>query len=86
MVTKCRSCGASIVWIKTKSGKSMPCNHEPVYYKNKGKGSDKVVTKKGEVISCEIITGSGVAEGFGYVPHWSTCNNPDRFRKKEAQT
>lgn len=76
----CRGCGASIYWIKTRSGKSMPCNLVPVHYKNKGKGTDIVVTQEGEVIRCEII-GTGNAEGFGYVPHWSTCNNPDRFRK-----
>jgi len=28
MSTECRSCGAIIVWLKTKSGKSMPVNYE----------------------------------------------------------
>jgi len=26
--TKCKSCGANIVWIKTAAGKSMPCSEK----------------------------------------------------------
>ena len=79
--SKCRSCGAPIFFIRTTAGKSMPCNIIAVHYKANDKGKDKVVTKEGAVISCEII-GIGNADGFGYVPHWSTCNAPDKFRKR----
>ncbi len=35
-MTRCKSCGAEIIWIKTTSGKTMPCNaKEVVYWKNK---------------------------------------------------
>lgn len=82
---RCRSCGASIVWIKTVGGKYMPCDATPVSYKTDGKGDSKVVTTSGIVISCEIITNPSDAEygkHYGFIPHWSTCNAPDSFRKR----
>ena len=71
----CRGCGASIVWIKTKSGKSMPCDAEPVHYVPGGK--DRAVTASGNVVSCEIVSGGGE---IGYRPHWATCPNAKRFK------
>ena len=53
----CRGCGARIVWIKTPAGKAMPCDPAPVYYKATPDGKDKVVTTRGEVVSCEIVPG-----------------------------
>lgn len=29
-MSKCKGCGAEIVWIKTAAGKSMPCNSDKV--------------------------------------------------------
>ncbi len=79
----CKSCGAAIVWIKTTAGKSMPCDAAPVYYILKPKsGSKKVVTQNGEVLSCEYAVEPGKATGTGYIPHWSTCDKADSFRKK----
>lgn len=78
----CRSCGAPILWIKTPAGKSMPCDATPVYYKDVEKGPDKVVALNGVTVSCEIVTNLDEADGFGYIPHWSTCDSPDKFRKR----
>ena len=80
--TICRSCGAPIQWIKTTAGKNMPCNINPVHYKLSDDGTDKVVTKDGAVITCKIVNYQGNADGYGYTPHWSTCNAPDSFRNK----
>ena len=80
--TKCRSCGASIRWIRTTAGKLMPCDTNPVHYKISTDGTDKVVTKDGEVIRCTIVSYQGNADGYGYTPHWSTCNAPESFRNK----
>ena len=81
-ITTCRSCAARIVFIKTRAGKSMPCDPAPVRYRLNPESSTKVVTMAGDVVSCEIVTDQGEADGTGYTPHWSTCNAPDKFRKK----
>ena len=78
----CKGCGASIVWIGTLSGKSMPCDTMPVYYKVKASGRDKVVTPNGETISCDIVSDPNIADGVGYIPHWGTCPAADKFRKR----
>lgn len=85
-VTACRSCGAPIVFIKTKAGKSMPCNAAPIPYRAKAGGDLKIVTEEGDVVCCERLTDKTKGSGWGYVPHWATCNAPDSFRKKEGKT
>lgn len=78
----CRSCGAQIVFIRTTAGKSMPCDAEPKSFKYKPGSDTKLVTPSGVVVSCEIVANPEEADGYGYTPHWSTCNAPDKFRKK----
>lgn len=75
-MAKCKLCGTEIKWIKTISGRNMPCNPEPVGYKGRKGARDRVVTAEGVVIACEIIkpeNGETAIDGFGYVPHWATC-------------
>ena len=76
---KCRSCGAEILWIETPGGKAMPCNPEPVYYWV-GEGKERVVTPNGEVIACKLTGDLSDATGIGYIPHWGTCKDAQRFR------
>lgn len=49
-MSKCRSCGAEIIWIKTARGKAMPCDAEPVVYWQQKSGSKTIVLNNGEVI------------------------------------
>lgn len=80
--TKCRGCGAPIVFVKTVAGKQMPCNPRRVPFWFKQKGSAKIVTLSGEVISCELDGPRSTVSGFGYVSHFSTCPQANSFRKK----
>lgn len=80
-MSKCKSCGAEICWIKMSSGKSMPVNPDQVMYWESRKAPGKVVTPNGEVISCVFEGESKDATGIGYIPHWSTCPNADTHRR-----
>lgn len=77
----CKGCGAKIIWIKTISGKSMPCDADAVTYWEKHGAAGKIITPNGQVISCEFSGDNITATGIGYVPHWSTCPAAGRFRK-----
>lgn len=78
----CRGCGAAIVWIRTASGKSMPCDATPRYYTQKPKtGTKKIVTPNGEILSCEYTEDPHKATGTGFVPHWATCPKYQDFKK-----
>lgn len=77
----CKGCGEPIIWIKTSTGKIMPCNPEQVVYWEKKKGDGKVVTPNGEVLSCEFSGEQELATGIGYIPHWGNCPGAERFRK-----
>ena len=80
-MAKCKGCGAEIVWIRTKLGKSMPVDEKPVpYYKG---SKDKIVTEGGEVISCNLEGSSDEFLGFGYISHFVTCPKADKFRRRK---
>lgn len=81
----CKSCGKPIHWIRTRSGRSMPCDAKAVNYKANPKGSTKLVTPAGDVVSCDPVEDMAEATGWGYVPHWSTCNAPDKFRRRTTK-
>lgn len=78
----CKSCGKQILWIRTRTGRSMPCDTKPVNYRIKHGGDTKLVTPAGDVISCEAVKDPAEAQGWGYVPHWSTCDAPDKFKRR----
>jgi len=82
-MAKCKACGAEIIWIKTQSGKNMPCDKKPVMYWKKQGTKGKVVTKNGEVVTCEFEGNPSESTRIGYMPHWSTCPSANKFRNKK---
>lgn len=83
----CRECGRPIVWIRTAGGKRMPCDPQRVAYWQTPGGSRKIVTMNGEVVSAETSTPvqECTPSGFGFVSHFATCTNPERFRKRDEK-
>lgn len=82
-MAKCKGCGQEIIWIMSPAGKVIPCDPEPVIYWQKPKAKGKVVTKNGMVISCDFEGDMAKSTGIGYVPHWATCTEPERFRRRK---
>jgi len=39
---RCRSCGQMIIWVKTTSGKTMPCDTEIITYKKQKGGKERI--------------------------------------------
>lgn len=79
-MAKCRGCGRLITWVQTSSGKSMPCDPQPVYYEQKQGGKDRIVTPNGLTLACEITEEPNEkTTGWGYVPHWATCEKARNF-------
>ena len=73
-ISKCRSCGEQIIWIRTKAGKNMPCNTTLLNYKLDPKGKDNIVKDTGEVIRCNAQgVDAAEADGYGYLSHFATC-------------
>ena len=80
-MSTCRSCGAQIVWIKLRSGKSMPCDPYILNYRYDKSGREKLVTPYGDIVNCETDVTRDKTDGYGYRSHFSTCPHADKHRK-----
>lgn len=79
-MSTCRSCGKEIIWIKMKSGKSMPVDP----YKHTviiGKGNETLVTQDGNIIHGKFASYEEGANASGYVSHFSTCPFANEHRR-----
>lgn len=88
-MTKCKSCGASITWIKTQNGRTMPCDVPAVDYQENYKGKDTIVTEDGRVLRVTVFKtplASGlqpVIDGKGYISHFAACPFASKYRRRD---
>lgn len=78
----CRGCGQSILWIKTKKGNNMPVNTAILNYKLDPDGKEKIVTPDGDVVTGTTGAKPDEADGVGYISHFATCTEPNKFRRR----
>jgi len=81
-MTKCKSCGAEIIWIKTPAGRSMPCDPSVKYFRH-NKGGKEVFVRSDGVVVRGVRCSFDKSTGTGHVPHWATCKNAGNFRRPE---
>ena len=82
-MARCRSCGAEIIWVKTRAGRDMPCDPGLIPFWAKLKAKDKVVTQEGDVVSCLLEGDPQEITGVGRVPHWATCPFSKQHKRKK---
>lgn len=84
--TQCRSCGAEIGFIKTTAGKTMPVDAKSVYFMPDPLATEVFVLPDGTVERGRHLTeDTAPLNGepvIGYVSHFATCPEADKFRKK----
>lgn len=78
----CKGCGKEIRFIRSKAGRSIPCDAQPVRYIKNPRGQDSIVTEDGEVIRGTVVNVQTLATGVGYISHFATCPQADRFRRR----
>lgn len=83
-MTVCKSCGATIIWIKTAAGKSMPCDAEPLTYRTNPNGAAVIVTPNGETLKADLEERPEKATGIGYISHFATCPNAATHRRRRT--
>ena len=72
----CRGCGRQIVFILMKNGKHMPCDPVGVKFMPMPGAKETYITPDGLV-----IRGAPTPDGtMGYVSHFATCPEANRFR------
>lgn len=86
-MSRCKSCGAEIVWIKSsKTGKMIPCDAELIKFELDIAKGERFVTPEGDVCCGHRIDGS---EGKklthikqGHISHFATCPQANIFRRR----
>ena len=80
-MSKCRSCGAEIKFIKLKSGKWNPVDIQK-HTIIKDEGNEILVAENGEIIRGKFASIKEGANASGYISHFVTCPNADRHRNR----
>lgn len=79
-MSKCKSCGAEIIWKRTFSGKSMPVDAEEIRFIADG-GKELFVTDGGAVIHGTRAKAGQEHTRIGYISHFATCPDADQYRR-----
>ena len=77
----CRACGAEIGFIKTVAGKTIPVDAECVTFSPNEKGPCLFVMLDGTLKRGFKTINELPDSEFGYVSHFATCPEADKFRK-----
>lgn len=82
----CKGCGAIIRWIRTTTGKAMPCDPERELFWLSSEANGPrviVITEEGECVAGKqgsvLTPGARSVEGF--VNHWGTCAKAKDFKR-----
>lgn len=83
-MSRCRSCGAEIIWIKMKgTGKAMPCDAAKISYSENMHPSASpaltLVTEHGTIVKT-VFNPAG--DKIGYTSHFATCPNVSEHRRR----
>lgn len=81
-VTKCKACGAPIIFILSPGGKAIPCDAEAVHYWKKAGARGKCVTPNGIIVSCEFEGDIRDVSGIGFRAHFASCPQAASFRRR----
>ena len=77
----CRACGAEIGFIKTKAGKTMPVDAKGVPFIQVPAGKELFVLEDGTTEHGFRALPDSQFVKTGYVSHFATCPEADKFRK-----
>jgi len=77
----CRNCGKEIMFIKAKTGKTVPVDPESVLYIPNPRGGSLFVLLDGSVDRGTVTQTAGEATGIGFISHFDTCQEADRGRR-----
>ena len=85
-ITNCRACGAEIGFIKTQAGKTMPVDAKSKWIATDPEGipfvlADGSVVKAKEMACDDYAEATKAGYQIGYVSHFATCPEADKFRK-----
>lgn len=81
-MSACRSCGAAILWARTKNGKAMPLDAEPTPEGNVVLTGEVVPSARGAVPICEVLAGPDLFGAPLRMPHHATCPQADKWRRR----
>lgn len=81
IMDRCKSCGANLRWIKTKNGKYMPCDAEPIMFAEGG--ASIYITEEGSVVRGTECEKDSDGAKVGYISHFATCPNAGKHRKRK---
>ena len=82
-MSKCKTCGAEIKFIKMTGGRMNPVDITKRTM-IKGEGFDVLISEKGKIIRGRLSSLEDGANAEGYISHFATCNMTGNSRKERS--
>ena len=80
---KCRYCSAEIIFVRTLSGREMPCNSTLTEVWAHDKGKHTAIGNDGRTFKCSLTRVAFRESEYAYVVHWSECPGAGKARGKK---
>lgn len=80
MAKACSACRKPITFVKTRSGKNMPCEFDPIDV-TEAEDGETYITTEGETIRFNSQKTEHLEHEELYIPHWNNCGGAEGFRK-----
>ena len=80
----CKGCKKLIVFVRTRAGKSMPCESRQVEYITDPQGEDTILTHDGDIVKGWIFQERTERSELGYLPHFINCPAARHFKKAKT--
>lgn len=77
-MSKCKTCGKEIKWLRLKSKKWHPIDPGRIPFKPNESGKLNLITMAGEVVRGDFDLGG---TEYGYTSHFATCPDADQHRR-----
>lgn len=86
-MAKCKWCGAEIIWVRTRKGKLMPVNSDPIKISPARDGKQTYISEAGDLFrgdeACEDMSIFFYGYVKGYEVHFGTCPNYKKRSKEQ---
>lgn len=85
-MSRCRSCGAPVLWIRTAAGRRMPLDADSWWIAPDTEGGELGLNAEGEAVRGHSLPGEAPGAVLVRTSHFATCPNAAAHRRPKERS